>query len=345
HVLGIGNSGGDIAVELSRHSSKVYLSTRKGTWVFSRLHDSGVPIDHWANRRLIRMLPLFIVRYLLKVQINKKFDHNAFGLEPCHEPMQQHPTINDDLPNRIMNGTIVVKPNVDHFTESGVVFEDGTTVDKLDAVIFCTGYNIGFSFIDKSIIPVESNDVTLYKYVFPPHLSKPTLAVIGCFQPLGAINPLADLQCRWVTRVFKGILTLPSERNMIEDIMEKKNLMSERYYSSRRHTIQVEYIQFSDEIAKLIGCRPSLWRLLLTDPVLAVRCFVGPCTPPQYRLMGPGTWPGAREVIMNAEINLMYSTRSRQVKRVKSANLEFLFVAKLLLFVMIVVAILIKTYS
>jgi dimethylaniline monooxygenase (N-oxide forming) len=175
----------------------------------------------------------------MKSQINKKFDHSCFALQPHHSPLQQHPTINDDLPNRIINGTIIIKPNIDHFTKSGVVFNDGTSVSDLDAVIFCTGYNIGFSFIDKSIIPVDNNDVTLYKYVFPPHHSKPTLAVIGCFQPLGAINPVADLQCRWATRVFKGILKLPNEREMVNEINDKKEEMTKRYYTSRRHTIQV----------------------------------------------------------------------------------------------------------
>lgn len=228
-------------MELSRHASQVYLSTRKGSWVFSRLHDSGVPIDHWAGRRILQLLPLSFIEKLLTAQINKKFDHKTFGLQPEHSPLQQHPTINDDLPNRIVNGTVVVKPNISHFKKSGVVFDDKTSVD-LDAVIFCTGYNVGFSFIDKSVIPVDDNDVTLYKYVFPPHLPKSSLAVIGCFQPLGAVNPIADLQCRWATRVFKGILKLPSEGEMMKDIQKKRESMRKRYYKSRRHTIQVKRI-------------------------------------------------------------------------------------------------------
>lgn len=105
---------------------------------------------------------------------------------------------------------------------------------------------------------------------------------------------------------------------------------------------QVDYIQYSDEIANLIGCKPTLWKLLFTDPVLAFHCFAGPCTPPQYRLTGPGIWSGARDAIMNAYYKTTYSTRSRKVEKVKSSNLEFPFVFMLIFFLMIVVAMLIK---
>jgi dimethylaniline monooxygenase (N-oxide forming) len=171
--------------------------------------------------------------------MNNKCDHYGLGIQPSHSPLQQQPAINDELPNRIMNGTVIIKPNVDHFTKSGVVFDDGTSVSDLDVVIFATGYNIGFSFIDKSIIPVDNNDVTLYKYVFPPQLTKSTLAVIGCIQPIGAINAPVELQCRWVTRVFKGILKLPTESEMMNDIDKKKEESKKRFYASRRNTIEV----------------------------------------------------------------------------------------------------------
>jgi dimethylaniline monooxygenase (N-oxide forming) len=106
----------------------------------------------------------------------------------------------------------------------------------------------------------------------------------------------------------------------------------------------VDYIQYSDEIAELVGCKPSLWRLLLSDPVLAFRCFVGPCSPPQYRLTGPGIWPGAREAIMNADINLMHSTKTRAVKRDKQANSSLRLTVILFVFLVIVIGILIRKY-
>ena len=51
---------------------------------------------------------------------------------------------------------------------------------------------------------MSGNKATLYKYMFPPGLERPTLAVIGLVQPLGAIMPISEMQARWATRVFKG---------------------------------------------------------------------------------------------------------------------------------------------
>jgi dimethylaniline monooxygenase (N-oxide forming) len=142
-------------------------------------------------------------------KLDKKIDHEKYCLKPKHHLFSAHPTLNDELPNRIISGGVIVKANVAEFTETGAIFEDGTTIDNLDAVILATGYSFGFPFIDKSVIEVKANKVDLYKYMFPPDLQKHTMAIIGCFQPLGAIMPLSEMQCRLATRVFKvnfGIL-------------------------------------------------------------------------------------------------------------------------------------------
>ena len=72
----------------------------------------------------------------------------------------------------------------------------------IDAVIFATGYSFAFPFLEDSV-QVVKNKVSLYKKVFPPNLEKPTLAIIGLIQPLGAIMPISELQGRWATQVFK----------------------------------------------------------------------------------------------------------------------------------------------
>lgn len=70
--------------------------------------------------------------------------------------------------------------------------------------VFATGYKFSFPFLASNVIPVSQNKTSLYKYVFPPELDRPTLAIIGLVQPLGAIMPISEMQARWATRVFKG---------------------------------------------------------------------------------------------------------------------------------------------
>ncbi|KAH3735983.1 flavin-containing monooxygenase 5-like [Dreissena polymorpha] len=317
-IIGIGNSGGDVATELSRISSQVYLSTRSGSWIFNRVDKGGDPVDMRNSTRFMktlrRRLPSSWANKLLEMRLNGRFDHAKYSLRPSYPPFAAHPTINDELPNRIASGGVIVKPNVKEFTENGVIFEDDSVEDDIDEVVLATGYIFGFPFLDKSITEVKDNKVNLYKYMFPPDLQHPTLAIIGCFQPLGAIMPLSEMQCRLATRVFTGDVQLPSRQHMFDDIRRKQEEMAGRYNASLRHTIQVEYIPFMDELAELIGCKPDIKKLLLSDPMLALKCYFGPATPYQYRLRGPGPWAGAREHIFTQWERTYLPLRTRPVK-------------------------------
>ena len=44
---------------------------------------------------------------------------------------------------------------------------------------------------------------------------------------------------------------------MWEDITAKDDAMKARYVESLRHTIQVDWIPYFDEIAELVGCKPN----------------------------------------------------------------------------------------
>ncbi|XP_028977648.1 dimethylaniline monooxygenase [N-oxide-forming] 5 isoform X2 [Esox lucius] len=313
-VIGIGNSGGDIAVELSRVSKQVFLSTRRGAWIMNRVGEHGMPTDMVFNRmskKVMSMLPFSMLCRLGENQVNKRFDHSLYSLKPKHRLFSQHPTVNDELPNRILSGTVRIKPNIRRLQGTSVEFDDGTVEDNIDLVVFATGYNISFPFLPPHVLALSKNKATLYKYVFPPGLEHPTLAVIGLVQPLGAIMPISELQARWVTRVFKGVTKLPSKDNMLKDIKQKEDSMAKRYVTSQRHTIQVNYIEYMDEIADQVGVRPNLLWLLLTEPGLGLRVLLGPCTPYQYRLRGPGQWDGARQAILTQWDRVAQPLRTR----------------------------------
>uniref|UniRef100_A0A8C2ZF81 Flavin-containing monooxygenase n=1 Tax=Cyclopterus lumpus TaxID=8103 RepID=A0A8C2ZF81_CYCLU len=269
-VIGIGNSGGDIAVELSRVTKQVYLSTRRGAWILNRVSDNGLPRDMLNTRMAIFMrhvLPFGLSCGAAERKVSRRFDHSLYNLKPAHR--YGGAELGDILP--VLCSAVLL---------TGVIFDDGSVVED----VFATGYRFSFPFLASHVVSVSENKASLYKYVFPPELDRPTLAIIGLVQPLGAIMPISEMQARWATRVFKGELLLPTT-------------MAKRYVSSQRHTIQVDYISYMDEIAELVGVRPSLPRLLLTDPRLGLNLMFGPCTPYQYRLRGPGKWAGARQAI------------------------------------------------
>uniref|UniRef100_T1JB49 Flavin-containing monooxygenase n=1 Tax=Strigamia maritima TaxID=126957 RepID=T1JB49_STRMM len=256
-VVGVGNSGGDITVELSRIAKQVYMSTRRGTWVMSRVEFHGRPLDIGLLTRCFTATRLFAPKLmctLMENQLNYRFNHAEFGLKPKNRLFEQAAMVSDDLPNRIMSGTVMVKDDIHHFTKNGVVFNSEENVEyPIDAVVFATGFTIKFPFISEKIISVDRNVVPLFKYVFPPHLQHSTLAFIGLINPLGSILPMSEMQSRWVLKVFQGTLKLPSESQMRADIQSKRERITKKYVASQRHTIQVDYIPYMDEIAELIG--------------------------------------------------------------------------------------------
>jgi len=294
-IVGIGNSAVDIAVELSRTEAEVHLSTRRGAYVIPK-YLFGQPLDHIAVTRLNQMVPWSLRRILMRWLLNAyqgRVTH--WGLpQPKFTIDQTHPTISNELLGRLGHGSIRVKPNIARFEGETVVFEDDSRL-RADIVIFCTGYNIGFPFFDRRVLEVENNEIRLYKRIFHPDL--PNLAFVGLVQPLGALMPIAEMQTRWVARVFNGKATgrarLPDRAAMLRAMDRMQEETRRRYVASPRHTIQVDFLEYMDEIAGLLKVKPRWWRHLRLAPAL----LLGPATPSQYRLDGPGRWSGAAEVI------------------------------------------------
>uniref|UniRef100_A0A8C9UQI2 Flavin-containing monooxygenase n=1 Tax=Spermophilus dauricus TaxID=99837 RepID=A0A8C9UQI2_SPEDA len=322
-VIGLGNSGSDIAIELSRVAEKVVVSSRSGSWVLSRVWDDGYPWDMVFITRfqtfLKNSLPTAISDWWYMKQMNSKFKHENYGLMPLNGALRKEPVFNDDLPAHILCGRVSIKPNVKKFTETSAIFEDGTVFEAIDCVIFATGYSNAYPFLDDSIIKSRNNEVTLYKGIFPPQLEQSTLAVIGLVQSLGAAIPTTDLQARWATRVIKGTCSLPSRNDMMSDIDEKMG--KKLKWFGKSETIQTDYIVYMDELASFIGVKPSIPWLFLTDPRLAVEVFFGPCSPYQFRLVGPGKWPGARNAILTQWDRTLRPTRTRAVGEMQKPSL------------------------
>ncbi|KAM3619225.1 uncharacterized protein V6R79_004780 [Siganus canaliculatus] len=313
-VIGIGSSGGDIAVDISRVADKVYLSTRSGAWIVSRVGRGGLPVDMLGTSRmdmiLQQLFPSWSARRTEKT-LNRVFDHELYGLKPKHRVFEQNAVVSDDLPARIISGRVQVKPNVKEFCGSSAVFADGSIVNKVDVVVFATGYNYSFPFLPSALQAKCGYRLCLYKHVIPPSLKQPTLAVVGFIHGLGSIAPLAEMQARWATRVFKGLIKLPSEEGMLEEIEKDTATMHQRYACSERTPIQVDYIPYLDSLAGQVGVRPNILWLLIKDPRLALKVLLDPCTPYQFRLTGPGQWAGARQAILTQWERVMQPFRTR----------------------------------
>jgi hypothetical protein len=246
-VLGIGNSACDIAVESSRVAASTDLAMRRGAHIVPK-YLLGVPTDRLTDSPLARgpfKLQQWSMAALLRLTQGKVTD---YGLpEPDHAVLHAHPTVSQDLLNRLGHGDIRVRPNIDRFEGSKIFFTDGSG-GEYDVVVYCTGYKVSFPFLDDAVLSADDNHVALYRRVVDPE--HPGLYFIGLIQPLGAIMPLAEAQAEWVADLVTGVGRLPSKGEMRREIASYDAGLRKRYVASKRHTIEVDFHAYRAELAK-----------------------------------------------------------------------------------------------
>ena len=110
-VVGGGNSGCDIAVDVSRTASRAFISLRRGYWFIPK-HLFGVPADVFGHRgpELPRWIEQPVFERLLRLLLG---DPTRLGLPaPDHRLFETHPVLNTQLLHALGHGELGVKPDV-----------------------------------------------------------------------------------------------------------------------------------------------------------------------------------------------------------------------------------------
>jgi len=191
-----------------------------------------------------------------------------------------------------------------------IVFVDGTEEEDIDEIVCCTGFANQFSFLETSdndndeIIKQVAKDARiphdLYKHCVHV-LTGDQLFFIGFVRPcFGAIPPLAEMQARWFAQLCSGNVKLPSREIMIEHskiyVQYIENQLTP--YRTNRIVSLTDHLVYSDDIARLISCRPNFVKMFFREPKLWIKCQMGPIMMSHFRLCGPGAKPvEARRII------------------------------------------------
>ncbi|KAI8629676.1 FAD/NAD(P)-binding domain-containing protein [Xylariaceae sp. FL1651] len=178
-VVGIGNTACEVSLTLASKASKIYQSYRRGRILVSRYRADGVPLDtqfSWPALRLKYFID-YVAPWLIgplgdKFMINKMITDAArsepvergisqkelwkrterrvrddWRLVPCPSMAHVHPAVQEDFIPALRRGDITPVHGFKDFAgDSEVLLEDGTIVE-VDAVIFCTGYDLDFSIM------------------------------------------------------------------------------------------------------------------------------------------------------------------------------------------------------
>ncbi|WP_169733635.1 hypothetical protein [Mycobacterium genavense] len=162
---------------------------------------------------------------------------------------ETHPSGSDQIFTALRRGRIQQKPNVAQLLGDRVRFAEGS-FEPVDLLVYCTGYNIDFPFFDQDYISAPDNQISLFKQVFTPdHLR---IFFVGLCQPLGSIQPLAEMQSRWIAEYLTGRYALPSEVQMRKAMADDVRWRSKRFVKSARNTIEVDHFQYARSLRKEI---------------------------------------------------------------------------------------------
>ena len=143
-VVGFGNSGGEIALDLANAGVDVALAVRSAVQILPR-DLLGFPILAWAilYRRLpARMVDLInapILRLAVGPIEKLGLRRAAKGPRQMVEEDGRVPLIDVGTLDKIRDGSIKICGGVDCLTADGVVFADGRS-EKFDAIILATGF-------------------------------------------------------------------------------------------------------------------------------------------------------------------------------------------------------------
>ncbi|WP_396902076.1 flavin-containing monooxygenase [Mycolicibacterium sp.] len=271
-VVGIGNSAVDIASEAAHLADNTYLSVRRGAHIMPKFLFGMAP-PNWMLDSASYKPGRVVLGALVRLASGRAQDYGVPA--PDHSFGGAHPTMSATIMDELRLGRIKPKPPIAELLGDKVRFVDGT-VEDVDVIVCATGYRITFPFFDESYFSAPDNRVALYHRVIDP--DRPGLFFIGLCQPLGAIQPLAELQGKWIGALLTGRCALPSTEEMRRGIEADQRWLRKRFINTTRHTVQVDHNHYVRALRREMragerrarrlepGLNSSLRRLRLVSP-------------------------------------------------------------------------------
>ncbi len=148
-VVGVGNSGAEIASEIARAGARVTVAVRSGANVVP-LTIAGLPIQYvayWMRKlpRVVQERVVGLVRVMTEIRRGKP------GLpRPSHSPLDAIPVIGFHLVDAIAAGLVAVRAGVAELTADGARFADGTA-GQFDDIILATGFEAALGLLGTQI--------------------------------------------------------------------------------------------------------------------------------------------------------------------------------------------------
>lgn len=276
-VIGGGNSGCDIAVDVSQQAAATFHSTRRHYHIVPRTILDR-PADLRGERLLKMGVPIWLRRLISLRLIDRSIGlpHRHHLPTPDHRLWETHPVINERIYRCIDEGGITAVGGVERFAGHEVVFANGQR-ETIDLVIAATGFRIEMPFLDTSLLqapratpstspPTSQHDddpPDLFLHMLPRQ--RDDIACVGLIQPDSGQWGLTDLQARVVARMAVALRHAPRTAAWLRRQRQRSpSLTPFRYVDSPRHRLEVEHHSYRRRLERLIAAVDRRLRRELT---------------------------------------------------------------------------------
>jgi cation diffusion facilitator CzcD-associated flavoprotein CzcO len=245
-VVGIGNSGVDIASGVCTVAERTVIVVRSGVIIQPKVL-FGVPFSDIAIGLRKWWIPAGLRAKIMSwLVFTAHGDLRKLGI-PSPEK-RTHPTLSESIVMDIEYNRVSVKPDITEIHGQKLTFADGTT-EEFDVLVGATGYKVHLPFLSDDVVPVTGNHVDLYKRIFVPDW--PGLCFIGMLNPVGTLNRIFEEQSQVVAGYLRGQLALPATEEMAADIAEKNRRSAAVYTDAPRHEMEEPDFRYVDELHQL----------------------------------------------------------------------------------------------
>ena len=330
-MVGMSSTASDVINNILPHASKVYLSHRRGMYIFPTWRDN-TPADlllSWRRRQTGFLLQRYfpgLARWLGDKALDYLMRKTWKNLDPAWRILPS-PSVSISLPGAsdtiiplLQSGKLTSIHGIKRFLgPSTIEFTDGSILEDIHAVICATGYTADLTvapFLPVSKPPNYSGPdlLRLWHNIFPPKYAD-SMALL-CHSAYGKNNGFSfnDVQSMAVSNIFRHTHPLPSLSTMESDIDKHHAWLVSCWARDKTPNSfdpsmvrSWEFQGFLHEAAgtgmENLGWGVKGWAFWFRDPKMSWMMNNGVETAHAFRYFETGkrrTWEGAREAIVRA---------------------------------------------
>jgi len=248
-VIGLGNSGVDIACDATHLADSVTVSVRRGYHVVPKMilgkpadvfRDDAPPLPLPLRRKFFEILLRFLVG-----------DLSRYGMpKPDHRLLETHPLLSDPFVHHLRHGDIRITGDIAAINGGTVSFTSGEE-DRFDDIIAATGFEWEIPYIDPALLPWDHGRLHPPLAIFP---EQNNLFLLSFVETNGSSFSLFNEMAWIIGHAIHAGRDQPAEAEKLRTILKTTHFDSTgglRMVASNRHVGYMDNAAYRKNLGRL----------------------------------------------------------------------------------------------